>query len=189
MNIDEILSKLPFNTYSDLFNAIINGKATLKIMRSDCSQIASIKHPYCATLMYVGFLMSTILIIFLAFYFKYYGILCFIPVNFFLASLIVFLPILKVIAWIVLLFDLFIVKLPYFIFVESISIIIIAFFYNIWWNKIYKYAIYELQFNKEAFLWSWNRNGLAIEDCYGNTYSKLNINNENMTMSNSELEK
>lgn len=182
--IDKILSKLPFNKYSDLFNAIINGKATLKIMRSDCYQIANINHPYCNMLMLIGFLISTILIIFLAFYYRYYGILFFIPINFLLTYIICFFPMLKHISWIALLCDLFVFKLPYFIFVESICIIVISFFYNIWWKKTYKYAIYELQFNENAFLWSWNRYGLGIEDCYGNIYNKFNIDNEEKIDSN-----
>lgn len=175
--MDEILNSLPFNTYNDLFNAIQNQKATIKIMRSDCTQIAGIRHPLFSNLgIHIGFAFMLVLLIFLSITFNNYWLLIWIPINFILTYIITYIPLLTKISWTVLLLDLFIIKLPFFIFISSLNIIIISSLYNIWWNKVYKQAITELKYNQEAFLWSWNRCGLAIEDCFGNTYSKLNTN-------------
>ena len=178
----DILNNLPFNSYGDLFFAIKEGKATIKLLRSDCSQIASIKHPYFATLgLYIGFLVTMIFLVFLSFKINNYWLLLLVPINFILSSIISHIPKLKVVAWGILLLDLFVLRLQNFVLITCLDIICIQFFYDIWWNIVYKQAIVELQDNEEAFLWSWNRCGLSIEDCYGNVYSKFNeiIKNEN----------
>lgn len=172
----DIINNLPFNSYDDLFNAIVQGKATVKIMRSDCSQISGIKHPYFSTLgIYIGFLITTIYLIYFSINLNNYWLLLIIPVNLVLSSIIIYIPKLKIIACIILILDLFIFKLSSSIFILCLDIILIQFFYDIWWNIIYRQAIEELINNEEAFLWSWNRCGLSIEDCYGNMYDKLNI--------------
>lgn len=176
--MEEIFSILPFNTYKDLFNAINNKKATIKLMRSDCVQIAGIKHPYFSSFgMYIGCLITLIINIYLSIILSNYWLLLLIIPTIILNLFIIFVPKLKYIAWIIFLFDLFIVRLPNFITFTCINIILVFFFYNIWWNKTYKYAIKELEFNEEAFIWTWNRCGIGIEDSFGNTYSKLNMTN------------
>lgn len=179
INVSEIINNTPFNSYEDLFNAIYNKKATLKLLRSDCSQIASIKHPYSTLLMYLGFLITTIIIILCSIKFHNYWLFLFIPINFFLQSFIIYVPKLSSLSFIALLIDLFLFKLPNFITIEFLCVFLISIFYHLWWNKIYKYAISELRFNKEAFFWSWQRYGLSIEDSFGNTYDKFKLENKN----------
>lgn len=172
--MEEILKNLPFNSYNDLINALKNGKATLKIMRSDCSQIASIRHPHFAVLgMYMGFFVTLIALMFLSIKLQNYWLLSLIPINFILNLFIVYIPKIKTISWILLFVDLFIISFPTWILITCLDIICISFFYNIWWNIVYKQTLQELQYNQEAFLWSWNRCGLSIEDFYGNNYNKL----------------
>lgn len=187
--MEEILSKLPFNSYLDLFNAIKSKKATIKIKRNDCMQIAGLKHPYFSALgMYAGFLITTIILILLSFKINNFWLLLYVPINFILSFLIVYMRKIKNICWIALIIDLFFIRFPNFILILCLDIIAISFFYDIWWNIIYKQAIKELEYNQEAFLWSWNRLGLAIEDCYGNTYSKFN-NNPNNNYNKLKLDK
>lgn len=191
--MEEILNYIPFNSYLDIFNAVKNGKATIKLMRSDCSQIASLKHPYFSVLgMYIGFITTLILLIFLSIKLQNFWLLLLIPINFILSTIINYIPILNKIAWIPLIIDMFFVRLPIGIIISSIDIILISFFYNVWWNRLYKYAIIELELNEEAFLWSWNRNGLSIEDSFGNIYYKFkmqeNVENKNTLKNETNLQ-
>lgn len=180
MDIEYILSKLPYNTYFDLMNSVQEGKTTIKLMRSDCSQIAGVKHPYFSTLgMYIGFLVTTIIIIWLIIQSSNYWLLLYIPINFIFPHIILFLPKTKYIAWVVLIIDLFFLKLPSVFMLTSIDIIALFFFYDIWWNILFRQAIQELKVNQEAFLWSWNRCGINITDSYGNNYNKFSIEREN----------
>ena len=174
--MEEILSKLPFNSYRDIFNSIHNRKANIKILRSDCTQIAGLKHPYFSTLgMYIGFIITSIILILLSININNFWLLLYIPLNFILSLFVAYIPKVKSICWGILIVDLFLIKLPNFVLIFCLDYIAVSFFYDIWWNIVYKQAIKELEYNEEVFLWSWNRCGLAIEDCYGNTYSKLNI--------------
>lgn len=178
VEINNIFNKLPFNSYEDLFKAIKNNKANFKFNQSTCSQLASVKHPLFGSLgNLLGFVVTTILLVIYSIYFNFYWDLLLIPFNLVLSYLIIFLPKLKTIAWIVLIVDLFFIQLNSFFLIFAIDIILLYFFYNLWWNKICKYSFKELEYNKEAFLWAWNRNGLAIEDNYGNTYFKYKIDN------------
>ena len=177
--MEEILNYIPFNSYLDIFNAVRNGKATIKLMRSDCLQIATLKHPYFSVFgMYIGFITTLIMLIYLSIKLQNFWLLLLIPINFILSTTINYIPILKKIAWITLIIDMFFIRLPIGFIISSIDIILIAFFYNIWWNKLYKYAIIELELNEEAFLWSWNRHGLSIEDSFGNIYYKFKMQEE-----------
>lgn len=188
MDIEYILSKLPYNTYFDLMNSVQEGKTTIKLMRSDCHQIAGVKHPYFATLgMYMGFLVTTIVIIWLIIQSGNFWLLLYIPINFIFPHILIFMPKIKYLAWVVLIFDLFIIRLPNVFMITSIDIIALFFFYNVWWKTIYRQALQELKLNQEAFLWSWNRGGLAIEDSFGNTYSKFNMNDDNTYNKNLQL--
>lgn len=133
----------------------------------------------------MGFLITIIFLIFFSIKISNYWLLLLIPVNFILSMIIAYIRKLKILAWCVLIIDLFIFKLPVFIFIICLDIICIQVFDNIWWNRIYKQAIIELEHNEEAFLWSWHRCGLSIEDCYGNVYSKFNEivkNEKNITL-------
>ena len=180
IEINNIFSKLPFNSYEDLFTAIRNNKANFKFNQSTCSQLASVKHQLFGNLgNLIGFVITTILLIIYSIYFNFYWDLLLIPFNLVLSYLIVYLPKLKKIAWIIIIIDLFLIKLNSFFFILALDIILLYFFYNIWWKKICKYSFEELEYNKEAFLWAWNRNGLAIEDSYGNTYFKYKLDNMN----------
>ncbi len=177
--IVQILNKLPFNSYQDLFNAVKNRKAIFKFNQSTCSQIAQVKHPYFGSIgNLLGFAVTSILLIAYSIYFHFYWSLLLIPINFVLSYLLVLFPSMKKIAWGLLIVDIFFVKINSFFIVLAIDIILLYFFYNFWWNKISKYAILELELNQEAFLWAWNRNGLAIEDNIGNIYYKFKLDNE-----------
>ena len=156
LNISKILKNTPYNTYNDLFNAIYNGKATIKILRGDASQIASVKHPYSVLSLYLGFLTTTLMIIYFSVISSSYWLLLLVPVNLILQNIIAYIPKLKIIAFSMLMIDLFIIKLYNWIAIECLAVLLISFFYNVWWNKTYKYAIKEMSLNKEAFLWSWN---------------------------------
>lgn len=177
--MEEISEILPFDSYDDMINSLKNGKATLKIMRSDCSQIAGIKHPVFSSLgMYMAFFITLIALIFLSITLRNYWLLILIPINFILNLIIVYIPKIKTISYFLLFASIFITNFPIWILITCLDIICMYFFYNIWWNIIYSQALQELQYNQEAFVWSWNRCGINIEDCYGNNYNKLTINNK-----------
>ena len=184
--MEEIFNKLPFNSYYDLFNSLKNGKANIKMLRSDCCQIASIRHPYFSILgMYIGFIITMFCLIYLSIKLQNYWLLSLIPINFILSSFIIYVPIIKTISWVMLFVDLFVLEFPIWVLITCLNIIFISFGYNIWWNIVYKQAIQVLQCNEEAFLWSWNKCGLTIEDCYSNYYNKLNISkNDNIQTNN-----
>lgn len=183
--MEEILSKLPFNSYGDIFNSVRNGKAKIKLLRSDCTQIAGLKHPYFSTLgIYIGFIIISIILILLSININDYWLLLYIPLNFILSLFVSYIPKVKSICWGILIVDLFLIKVSNFVLIFCLNYIAISFFYDIWWNIVYRQAIKELQYNEEIFLWSWNRYGLAIEDCYGNTYSKLNISENEKVVPN-----
>lgn len=177
--MDELFNFLPFNTYTDLFNALANKKANLRINRSDCYKISSLKHPAFTTIgMFIGFAVALLFIIGMSYLFNNYWFLLLIPINFLLTYLVGYLPKLKFIAWIVLFLNIIFLSNTA-ITVCCIDVIMISFFDRLWWNRIYKYAVQEMYYNQEAFMWAWNRYGISIEDCFGNIYNKYNLINMN----------
>lgn len=177
--MEDLLFFLPFNSYSDIFNAIKNKKATLRINRSDCYKISSIKHSKFTTIgMFFGFATTLLLLLGYCYLYNNYWVLLLVPINFMLAFLIGYFSKLKTIAWIILFFNILFIENTI-ISICCIDIIVISFFDKIWWNRIYKYAIQEMYNNSEIFLWAWNRYGITIEDCFGNSYSKYNLMNTN----------
>lgn len=171
--MEEILSNTPFNNYEDLFNAIYSNKATIKINRSDCNNIAGINHPYFSAFgLYIGLLFNVIITIIYCIFINNYWLLLSIPVFFILPMFAPYIKFLNTMAWIFLIIDLMILQLPIWVAVFTANIIISFLFYKFWWNITYKNCIKELEHNKDAFLWCWNRYGLFIEDCFGNIYKK-----------------
>src|SRR5574344_1541226 len=134
--MDTILKNTPFNSYSDLFNAVKSGKANIKMLRTDCSEIARIKHPYFSTLgIFIGFLVTLISLIFFAIILNNYWLLLLIPVNFILSFFINYMPKLQYLSLVFLFLALFIFQFPNFVWITFIDIITMNFFYNIWWNR------------------------------------------------------
>lgn len=177
--MEELFNFLPFNSYSDMFNAIGNKKANLRINRSDCYKISSINHPAFTSIgLFIGFIVTLVLLVLTSYFYDNYWLLLLIPVNFILTYLIGYFPKLNALAWLIL-----IINIIFFANIITticcIDIILISFFYKIWWNRIYKNAIKEMYYNQEAFLWAWNRYGISIEDCFGNLYNKYNLINMN----------
>lgn len=169
--INKILEQLPFNTYEDIFNAVNNNKASFKFKFSTAFQISNLTKPICTTLgLFVGFLLTSIFTIVLSMYFNYYLLLLLLPINFILACVINNLKLPKKVAWICFIVNLFLIKLPYPIFIESINIILLYFFNAIWWTFISQNAINIMHDNQSVFLYAWYNFGLLIEDIMGNSY-------------------
>lgn len=175
MDIDDIISKMPYNSYEDLIYSILGNKSTLTISRNDCAQIAGIKHPNFSFIgMFLGSFISTIFFIFFCITIHNYWYLLLVPINFVINMLIGYIPQIKRFISIALLLNFFVLKSPI-IYIVCFDFMAIAFFYSLWWGITITNAVNEMKFNKEAFLWSWNRFNISIEDCYGNIYNKATI--------------
>ena len=77
------------------------------------------------------------------------------------------------VALIVLIVDLFILKMPLGVFIATLSWLICSWVISWWQKKIYVLSVKILQYKEDAFEWAYNSHNLFIEDCYGNVYDKF----------------
>lgn len=180
-NIEKILQYIPFNTYDDLFSAIFNNKASIKLSNNACRQIVATEKPVLANFgIYYGIIPSAILTIALSMYFFKISLLLLIVLEIIFPIAIYFLNNLKIKTWpfaiVVVVIDLFFVELPSFVLVLSLSWLVCSWVINWWQKKVYILSVKILKYNKDAFEWAYNSCNLLIEDCYGNIYDKLGQN-------------
>jgi hypothetical protein len=174
-DMEEILEKTPFKNYENLFNAIHSEKATLGITRIDSANISMVNHPKIMSIgMYVGLMISIVIIVFYCICFNNYFFLSSIPLLILIAFFSSNFNKIEIIAWFLLILSI-ILSLPLWLAFLSFSITQI-YSYNKWWlKKVYKYAVIELSQNEDLFLSVWNKGGIFIEDCFGNRYDKYTL--------------
>lgn len=170
--IDDIMNKLPYNSYADLFSAILSGKADMKFQRSDIMEVASIQKPHFSKLgIYIPFLLSLAFIIWFCVQVNSWWLLLTIPLNFLLTFSICHMPKFHRISFVLIVLAFFI-NIPLWLLTWGVSVLIIHYTYNIWWSIVSATAVKELTINEGAFVWLWNRYSICIIDSYGNTYSR-----------------
>lgn len=177
-SIDRILKHTPYNSYDDLFGAVFNGKATIRLSNSACRQIAETEKPILANLgLHFGFIPSAILTIGFSIYSANYWLLLLLLLELAFPFVIYLLNGFKIKAWpialVVLVVDLFIVKMPLGVLIAVLCWLICSWVIAWWQEKIYVLSVKLLRFKKDAFEWAYNSHNLFIEDCYGNRYDKL----------------
>jgi len=175
---EKILQSTPFNTYSDLFSAVFNNKASIRLSNGACRQIAEIQKPILANFgVHFGFIPSAVITVAFAIASTNYYLLLLLFLELVFPFAIYFLNNLKIktgfIAVVLVLCDLFFFELPLFILIAALSWMISSWLVNWWVKKIYTLSVRILQYNEDAFEWAYNSHNLFIEDCYGNIYSKL----------------
>lgn len=180
--IDNILRYTPFNTYDDLFGAVYSNKAKLKLSNTACREIARTEKPFFANLgLYLGIIPSAIITIGISLYTSNYFLLLLLLLDLFLPLIIYFFNNLNIktnwLAYVLLICDLFVFKLPIVIPIISVSWLFCSWIIKIWERHIYKASVNILQYDTKAFLWAFNSCNLLIEDSYGNAYSKNTIKN------------
>lgn len=175
---ERILQTTPFNTYFDLFQAVFSGKASIQLSNSACRQICKIKKPFLSGWgMFLGLIPSAMLTVAFSVHSKSYFLLLLILLECFFPFFVYLLNCLKIktqpIAIAIVLFDLFLGKLPLFFLISALCWLLCLWTISWWQKKIYVVSIQILQHDEEAFVWAYNSSNLFISDCYGNTYSKL----------------
>lgn len=176
--IETILQSTPFNSYEDLFIAVYNKKATIKLSNSACRQIAQTEKPIFSNLgMYFGFIASAIMTVALSVYSTNYLLLLLLFAEFVFPLAVYLLNNLKIktgfIAGIIVVCDLFFFKMPLPILILSWCWLFCS-WSVIWWQKrVYTMSVKILKYNEDAFVWAFTSHNLLIEDCYGNVYSML----------------
>ena len=177
-SIKKILQHTPYNTYDDLFTAVSNGKATIRLSNSACRQIAETEKPILANFgLHFGVIPSALLTIGFSVYSSNYWLLLLLLLELVFPFAIYLLNGFKIKTWpialVILAVDLFVVKMPLGVLVATLSWLICSWIITWWQNKIYVLSVKILQFKKDAFEWAYNSHNLFIEDCYGNRYDKF----------------
>ena len=177
-SIDRILKHTPYNSYDDLFRAVFNGKATIRLSNSACRQIGETEKPILANFgLHFGFIPSAILTIGFSIYSANYWLLLLLLLELVFPFAIYLLNGFKIKTWpialIVLIVDLFILKMPLGVFIATLSWLICSWVISWWQKKIYVLSVKILQYKEDAFEWAYNSHNLFIEDCYGNVYDKF----------------
>lgn len=181
MEIEKIMQHTPYNSYDDLFGAVYSNKAKIRLSNTACREIASIETPIVANFgMHFGFIASAIMTIVMAICFSNYWLLLLLPFEVIFSFAAYLLHNLKIKTWyialIIVICDLFFMRLPTFLLVTSLSWIMCSWSVSWWAKKAYITSIKILKRNQDAFIWAYNSNHLLIEDCFGNVYSKIQQN-------------
>ena len=123
---EKILQNTPFNTYDDLFLAVYNNKASIKLSNHACRQIAQTEKPVFANFgIHFGIIPSAIITIVFSIYSANYYLLFLLLLELVFPLAVYFFYNLKIktggIAVAIVLCDLFFIKLPPFVLIAALS--------------------------------------------------------------------
>ena len=186
MNNDDlknILKEINYKKYEDLFKDYAEQKVTIGLSNNACRLITQTEKPVFAVFgVFIGIIPSIIITIYFAITSSKYLLLLLILLELILPFQCYTLDNFKIktryIAYILLIIDFFITKLPNPITIIYLSIICCSLGIEIWKDSLFNSSIKIMKERSDAFVWAYNSHNLYIEDNKGNHYTKkFDINN------------
>lgn len=173
-----ILCNTPYNSYQDLFGAVFSGKANIRLSNGACRRIAATKKPFLANLgLHFGVIPSAVLTIGISVYTSNYLLLLLLLLELVFPFVVYLLNNFRLKTWpiaaVVVVLDLFVIKMPVWVLITTLSWLFCSWTVSWWQKKVYILSVKYLQYDEDAFEWAFNSHNLFIEDCYGNVYNKI----------------
>ena len=176
-DLKEILKEINYKKYEDLFSDYENQKVNIGLSNNACRQITQTEKPVFANFgVFIGLIPAIIITIYFAITSSNYLLLLWILLELILPHLCYMLDNFKIktryFAYILLIIDFFVTKLPTSITIIYLSVICCSLGVQIWKNSLFKSSIRIMKENSDAFVWAYNSHNLFIKDINGNFFTK-----------------